>query len=159
MNRSIDETDARILAVLQNNARLSNKEIAARVGVAPSTCLERTRRLQDDGVLLGYHADVSPKAVGATLQAMVAVRLRIHALEDVERFQAHVRGLAAVRDVYYLAGANDFLVHVSVRDTDHLRELILGAFANREEVGHVETALIYDHYRNPVLPDYRSADR
>ena len=68
----LDRTDCEILAELQKNARLSNKELAARIGLAPSSCLERVRRLASAGVLRGYHAQVDPGALGIGLEAMVA---------------------------------------------------------------------------------------
>ena len=83
MIRQLDRIDREILTALQKNARLSNKELAARMKVAQSTCLERVRRLRDDGILRGFHAEVDAKAVGVGLQAMIAVRLRRHSLDLV----------------------------------------------------------------------------
>jgi DNA-binding Lrp family transcriptional regulator len=150
--RPLDRTDAEILRHLQKNARLSNKELAAAVGVAPSTCLERVRRLAADGVLRGYHADVDPHAVGVGLQALVAIRLGQHSRPVVETFQAHALGLDEVVQVYHVTGANDFLIHVAVRDAEHLRDLALTAFTERPEVVHIETALLFAHHRAPGLP-------
>lgn len=147
MPRLLDRIDHAILAALRKNARLSNKQLAAAVGLAPSSCLERVRRLQADGVLRGFHAEVRPDALGVGLQAMVAVRLARHSRSGVESFREHVLGLPEVMDLYHIAGANDFLLRVGVRDTDHLRDLILGAFTARPEVAHVETALIFEHVR------------
>ena len=150
--RPLDRTDAEILRHLQKNARLSNKELAAAVGVAPSTCLERVRRLAAEGVLRGYHADVDPHAVGVGLQALVAIRLGQHSRPVVEAFQAHALGLDEVVQVYHVTGANDFLIHVAVRDAEHLRDLALTAFTERPEVVHIETALLFAHHRAPGLP-------
>ena len=147
MSRVLDRIDHAILAALRNNARLTNKELAARVGLAPSSCLERVRRLHSDGILLGYHAEIRPDALGISLQAMIAVRLMRHSRATVESFREHLKSMPEVMDIYHLAGANDFLLRVGVRDSDHLRELILGAFTSRPEVAHVETALIFEHAR------------
>jgi DNA-binding Lrp family transcriptional regulator len=154
--RSLDRTDGAILAALQKNARLPNKQLAERVGVAPSTCLERVRRLAEDGVLRGFHAAVEPKALGIGLQALMAIRLAAHSRDEVASFRAHLGRLPEVVGLYHVAGADDFLVHLAVRDADHLRDLALEAFAGRPEVGHIETALIYEHRVKPVLPDYAS---
>ncbi len=147
MSRALDRIDHAILAALRNNARLTNKELAARVGLAPSSCLERVRRLHADGILLGYHAEIRPDALGISLQAMIAVRLMRHSRATVESFREHLRSMPEVMDIYHLAGANDFLLRVGVRDSDHLRELILSAFTSRPEVAHVETALIFEHVK------------
>lgn len=145
---ALDRTDHAILALLQKDARLSNKELAARVGLAPSSCHERVRRLVQAGVIAGFHADVDPRALGITLQALVAVRLARHSRVPFDAFREHVLALPEAVSVFHIAGANDFLVHVAVRDSDHLRELILDALTSRPEVLHVETALIYEHARN-----------
>jgi len=151
----LDRTDFRILAELQKNARLSNKELAARVGLAPSSCLERVRRLQAAGVLRSFHAAVDPRALGIEIQAMVSVRLQQHSREMVTAFQKHVLGLPEVVAAYHVSGENDYLIHLAVRDTEHLRETILDAFTALPEVAHVETTLIFDHARAAVLPNYR----
>lgn len=140
------------MAALRKNARLSNKELAGLVGLAPSSCLQRVRRLESRGVLRGYHAEVDPAALGVGLQALVAIRLSRHSRAFVDSFREHVLSMPEVRVVYHVAGASDFLLHVAVRDAEHLRELVLGAFTVRPEVAHVETALIFEQVLNPELP-------
>jgi DNA-binding Lrp family transcriptional regulator len=149
-----DRIDDAILSALQNNARMSNKELAVEVGLAPSSCLERVRRLQRRGVLRGYRAQVDPAALGIGLEAFVSVTLTQHSRTVVEAFREHVRGLRETVGVYHVAGQADFLVHVAVRDADHLRDLALDAFTTREEVSRLNTSLIYEHLRQPVLPNY-----
>lgn len=155
MINRLDRTDSRIIRELQDNARLSNKELAARVGLAPSSCLERVRKLQQNGVLKGFHADVDPSALGVGLGAMISIRLSRHSREIVEGFQKYALSLPEVFSLCYLAGPTDFVVQVGVRDSEHLRDLILEAFTTREEVDHIETAIIFDHAQRWVLPDYR----
>jgi len=150
----LDSTDVQIIRWLRKNARTSNKELAAKVGLAPSSCLERVRRLRLARVLTGYHADVDPDAIGIGLQAMVAVRLTRHARSEVESFQRHLESLLEVVTMFHVAGTNDYLVHVAVRDAAHLRELALSAFTERPEVDHIETQLIFVHSRNHELPVY-----
>ncbi|WKW13291.1 Lrp/AsnC family transcriptional regulator [Pseudogemmatithrix spongiicola] len=145
---TLDRTDRLILAHLQHNARLSNKELAAKVGLSPSSCLARVRRLEQGGVLRGYHADVALGAFGVTLQAMVAVRLEKHVRAAITAFERHLATLPEVLAWHHVAGANDYLVHVAVHDAAHLREFVLTAFAGRTEVAHLETNLIFSHRRS-----------
>ncbi|MBI5836597.1 MAG: Lrp/AsnC family transcriptional regulator [Candidatus Eisenbacteria bacterium] len=145
--RTLDRMDLEILAELQNNARLSNKELASRVGLAPSSCLERVRRLLTEGTIRGFHAEVEPAALGIGLQALIAVRLRRHSLAMVRAFRGHAAGLPEMLAVYHLAGAQDFLLHVAVRDVEHLRALAVNELTSRPEVDHVETSLIFEHSR------------
>lgn len=141
---ALDRIDYGIVTALQNNARLSNKELAALVGLSPSTCLERVRKLRASGVLRGFHADVDPAALGIGLQALIAVRLQQHTRQLVEGFRAHALALPEVVAVYHVAGVTDFLVHVAVRDSDHLRNLAMDAFTSRPEVAQIETSLIFE---------------
>lgn len=149
---ALDRTDHAIVAELQHNARLSNKELAARVGLSPSSCLARVRRLQGAGVLRGFHAEVEPAALGLTLQALVSVQLRRHAREAFASFRAHLLSLPAVVAVYQLSGSHDFLVHVAVRDTQHLSDLLDVGFAEHPDLGHMSTALVFECVRTPARP-------
>lgn len=142
-----DRTDAAILEALQNDGRLSNKQLATKVGLAPSSCHERVKKLVASGAIRGFHAEISPAALGYTIEAMIAVRLRRHAREEFDAFRNAVLARDEVKAVHHLAGENDFLVHVMARDTDHLRDLALDHFVNRPEVGHIETWLIFEHIR------------
>jgi DNA-binding Lrp family transcriptional regulator len=148
----LDRTDCEILALLRNDARLSNKALAAAVGLAPSTCLLRVRRLITAGVLKGFHADVDPASVGASLQAMISIRLERHSREAVEAFRAHALAQPEVVQLYHVAGVNDFMAHVWVRDAAHLRDLAMTAFTSRAEVAHIETGLIFEHAVSDALP-------
>lgn len=154
----LDRIDYGILRLLRKNARIANKDLAAKVGVAPSTALERVRRLQEARVILGYHAEIAPAALGIGLQAMISVRLARHSRALVDSFHRHVLALPEVLACYHVAGADDFLVHVGVRDSDHLRDFALAAFTEREEVAHIETRLIFGFRRNVELPPRRSEE-
>ncbi len=158
MKTKLDRTDYGIIAALSDNARLSNKELAARVGLAPSTCLERVRRLRESGVLRGFHAEIDPASVGVGLQAMVAVRLRRHSREFVDAFRRHARTLPEAVGVYHIAGDDDFLVHVAVRDAEHLRAVAMDAFTRREEVATIRTSIIYERSRSEKWPLYPPED-
>jgi DNA-binding Lrp family transcriptional regulator len=152
--RPLDRTDRALVRLLQNNARQSNKEIAAALGVAPSTALERTRRLEAEGTLMGYHATVHPAHVGVGVQALITVQLRRHARSLVESFLDHARSIPEVVQVFHTTGASDALVHVATRDPEHLRQLALAAFTERPEVARIETALLFAHHAGAGLPVY-----
>ena len=155
---TMDRIDDAILVALQNDGRMSNKELAARVGLAPSSCLDRVRRLQERGIITGFQANVAPEAVGVGLQAFVSVRLAKHSRDVVDAFREHILSLAEVVAVYHVAGQEDFVVHVAVRDAEHLRNLTLDGFTTRAEVARLNTALVYEHIGNPVWPNYSVED-
>jgi DNA-binding Lrp family transcriptional regulator len=147
----LDRTDRALVAALQNNARISNKELAALVGLAPSTCLERVRALRARGVVRGFHADIDHSSLGRSLEAIVAVRVRPHSRDHVDRFWAYALSLPEVIEVFHVTGADDFLVHVGVADMEGLRDFVLDRLTVRPEIGHVESHLIYAQARRPTL--------
>lgn len=143
----LDDTDRAILAVLASDARTPNNAIADAVGIAPSTCLARIRTLRERGVIRGFHADIDPAALGRGLQAMIAVRLRAHTRERVQEFIRDVPGLPDVVGVWHVAGADDYLLHIAVADSDALRDFVLEHLTTHPAVGHTETSLIFGHLR------------
>jgi DNA-binding Lrp family transcriptional regulator len=158
MKKTLDRIDYEILTLLQNNARISNKEIARKVGLAASTCLVRIRVLQTSGVISGFHAEIDPVCLGVGIQAMIAVRLIRHFKPDVDAFRSHALSLPEVVQLYHVAGPIDFLIHVWARDSNHLRDLAMTAFTSREEVSHIETELIFEHVRSAEVPSFADMD-
>lgn len=149
----LDRIDRRIVALLQKDARRSNKELAVAVGLAPSSCHGRVQRLLARGVLRGFHAEVDPHALGVHLQAVVAVQLTGNPKERIASFLDHARSREEVVEIFHVAGKNDLLLHVAVRDVDHMRRLIMEEFSARPEVAQIESAIVYAHERVPGLPD------
>lgn len=139
----LDAVDRTLISELSRNGRLSNTELAARAGIAESTCLKRVRALQANGVIVGFHAEISPAAIGLHLEALITIRLHAHARGDLRRFQAYVEDLPATQRVYFLAGDRDFLVHVAVPDAAALRELVSDTLSLRPEVASTSTSLIF----------------
>jgi len=145
----LDDIDRDLLRELERDGRISNKELAALVGVAPSTCHARVRSLRDSGVLRGFHAQVDPEAVGRGLQAMIAVRLQAAARSRLSEVAHRLAQRPEVRDVYLLAGVDDVLVHVAVRDSPELRRFVLEHLSTRPEVAHTQTSLVFEHVHAP----------
>ena len=151
-NVILDSIDRVIVAELQNDGRLSNKALAQRVGVAPSTCLARIQRLQSVGVIRGYRAEVDPAAVGRGLQAMLMVRLSTHSRPLLGPFVEWVRQLPQTRAVHHVSGPDDFMVHVACTDADERQRRVLDLTA-RSEVGRVQTDLVFSSWTcGPVTP-------
>ena len=150
----LDRTDFALLEALQEDASLSNKELARRVGLAPSSCLQRVRRLRESGLLRGSHADVAPAAMGIGLQALIEVRFAQHNEAQTTAFRDRLLARPEVLALYHVSGPTDFIAHVAVRDVPHLRDLGADVFTNQRIVAHVETSLIFEHFRSAVLPNY-----
>ena len=143
----LDEVDRRILIELSADARMPNNALAERVGIAASTCLGRVRSLRERGVIRGFHADVDPSAIGRPIQAMIAVRMQSHARSHLAEFTAGVSELPEVLNVFFLAGADDFLVHVAAQSTENLRNFVVVNLSGNPDVALTETNLIFEHIR------------
>ena len=142
-----DEVDRRILRALAADARLPNNALAEQVGIAPSTCLGRVRALRESGVIRGYHADVDPSAIGRPIQAMIAVRLQSHARGHIPDFMAKVAQLPEVINVFFLAGADDFHIHIAAASSEDLRDFVVVNLSGNPDVALTETNLICEHVR------------
>ncbi|WP_416970802.1 Lrp/AsnC family transcriptional regulator [Streptomyces sp. 4F14] len=112
----MDEVDRSILAVLEQHGRISNNELAARVGLSPSPCLRRVRHLEETGVIRGYRALIDPAAVGRGLRVFAGVRLMRHTRADVVAFERGIVGLSEVVACHHLTGNFDYLLQVEVAD-------------------------------------------
>ncbi|OLO99040.1 AsnC family transcriptional regulator [Mycolicibacterium porcinum] len=143
----LDEVDRRILLALHADARMSNSALADAVGVAASTCHGRVRRLQEIGVIRGFYTDIDPAAVGLSLQAMISVSLQSNARGKIRNFIAHIRTRPQVMDVYFLAGGDDFILHVAARDTEDLRAFVVENLNADADVAGTQTSLIFEHLR------------
>ncbi len=152
---NIDETDARILAELQLDARQTNRALASAVGVAPSTCLDRVRDLERRGVITGYTAEVDIAALGRPVQAMVAVRLRPKTSEVVDGFIESMWDLPETLSVTLVTGTEDALVLLAVPSVELLRSLVLDRIARAPGVVDERTSLVFEHRRRRVVAPAR----
>ncbi|MHC9293461.1 Lrp/AsnC family transcriptional regulator [Mycobacterium sp. LTG2003] len=143
----LDDIDRRILLALHADARMSNSALADSVGIAASTCHGRVRRLQEIGVIRGFYTDIDPAAVGLSLQAMISVSLQSNARGKIRSFIAQIRKRPQVMDVYFLAGGDDFILHVAARDTDDLRAFVVENLNADADVAGTQTSLIFEHLR------------
>lgn len=147
----VDAVDRRILELLAADGRITNQRLAERAGIAPSTALARLRALRQRGVIRGFHAELDLAALGRPLQALIAVRLAVHAREQIDAFTNAVRGLPGVLMVFHLSGVTDYLVWVAAADAQDLREFVVDHLATHPSVSHAETSLIYEHQRGPGI--------
>jgi DNA-binding Lrp family transcriptional regulator len=141
--RELDELDHRIVEALRGEGRLPNNALAEKVGIAASTCLVRLRSLLD-------RAEVDPAWFGRPIQAMIAVRLRADARGSINDFSDRLAAMPEVLNVYFLAGADDFHVHVAARDSEDLRAFVVDQLSAAPEVALTETNLIFQHKRGQL---------
>ncbi|GAA4265948.1 Lrp/AsnC family transcriptional regulator [Frondihabitans peucedani] len=147
----LDDLDVRILEILQSDARITNRDLAAAARVSPTTALERTRSLRSRGVIRQATLDVDLPSIGRGVQALIAVRIRPPSRQVIEAFRDWVSTLDETVGVFVTAGNEDFIIHVAVRDNDDLYAFVIDRLTERREVADVRTSVVYQHLRENVV--------
>lgn len=138
----MDTVDKNILETLQRRGRIPNVELARQNDLAPSSMLERVRRLEERGFIEGYRAVLNPKALGYEIQAMVLITLSRHQVGSIDLFEESIRAIPEVTACFHLAGQYDYLVQLAVRDVDHLGTVIKHTIGGIAGVEKQETLLV-----------------
>lgn len=147
----LDALDTAILRELQVDARRTNRDVAAAVGVSPTTALDRTRSLRDRGVIRGAVLDVDLAEIGRPVQALIALRVRPPTRQNIEGFRTWAAALPEVIGVFVTSGSEDFLLHVAVAGNDRLYAFVIDRLTERPEVADVRTSIVYEHLRSGVV--------
>lgn len=148
---TLDDLDSAIIISLQADGRRSNRDLAAELGVSPSTTFERVRSLRQRGVLVGVHHSADPAKLGRPVQALISVRLRPQSREVVLNFREFVMRLPETLQVFVTTGAEDILVHIAVSSTQALHDFVMDSLTTRREVAGVRTDVVLDHRRQHVI--------
>ena len=140
----LDDTDQKIIAVLAKEGRISNLELADRVGLSPTPCSRRVKRLEDDGVIMGYGARINPAAVGQSVSVMVQVRLSQQSPADIDAFMSAVHRLPEITECLLVTGNLDYVLKVQTKDVEALRDFVLKELKAIPSVSETSTMLILD---------------
>jgi DNA-binding Lrp family transcriptional regulator len=138
----LDATDFRILQMLQADANITTKEIAARLHITTTPVFERVKRLEREGYIASYVALLDRKKVGLTLVAYTNVSLKEHNSDILTRFEEAVRSLPEVMECYHIAGLFDYLLKVVVRDMDDYQHFVAKKLAALENIGKVQSSFV-----------------
>ncbi len=138
---SFDEIDRQILSELQNDGRMTNVDLASRVGLTAPPCLRRVRGLEEAGIIEGYHAAISSARMGYTITVFAMVSLKTQAESDLQAFEAHVASLAPVRECHMLNGEIDFLLKIVAHDLQEFQSFLTSSLTTAPNVASVKTSL------------------
>ncbi|MBW0156582.1 Lrp/AsnC family transcriptional regulator [Sedimentimonas flavescens] len=138
----LDEIDRKILAELQADGRMTNVELAKRVGISAPPCLRRVRTLEEAGFIRGYHADVNPRELGFEVQVFAMVRLQSQAEADLSAFESRCRAWPLVRECHMLNGEIDFVLKCAAPDLSTFQSFLTGQLTAAENVASVKTSLV-----------------
>ncbi|WP_444464382.1 Lrp/AsnC family transcriptional regulator [Rhodobacter capsulatus] len=138
----LDEIDRKILAELQADGRMTNVELAKRVGISAPPCLRRVRTLEEAGYIRGYHADVNPRELGFEVQVFAMVRLHSQAETDLSAFERRCQAWPLVRECHMLNGEIDFVLKCAAPDLSTFQNFLTGQLTAAENVASVKTSLV-----------------
>jgi DNA-binding Lrp family transcriptional regulator len=144
----VDHIDRAILAVLQSNARTSNRDVARIVGVSPTTALDRTRALHRRGVIVGATVELDLASIGRGVQALISIRIRPPSRRNIEGFRDWAEQRPDTLALFTTSGSADFVLHVAVPSNEHLYAFVIDELTTRPEVADVHTSIVYEHHRN-----------
>jgi DNA-binding Lrp family transcriptional regulator len=143
----MDGFDRKLLAALQADGRLTNQELAARVGLSASQCSRRRAALEAAGVIEGYRAQLSAEALGLGVVVFVAVTLAAHSPDNAKRFRRLIDGLQEVQEAYAMTGAADYLVKLVVTDLKALARVLNEVFLPHASIAHVHSSIVLDRLK------------
>ncbi|AXC49820.1 Lrp/AsnC family transcriptional regulator [Paracoccus suum] len=138
----LDEIDRRILSELQADGRMTNVELARRVGISAPPCLRRVRTLEEAGLIRGYHADIDPRALGFEVAVFAMVRLVSQSERDLSAFEARARAWPLVRECHMLNGEIDFILKCVAPDLSSFQHFLTNQLTSAENVASVKTSLV-----------------
>lgn len=138
---ALDAVDYEILATLQDDGRITNVDLAGRVGLTAPPCLRRVRSLEQRGVIRGYHARLDPASLGYGITVFALVSLRSQAEADLKAFEEHVAALPEVRECHMLNGEIDFILKIVARDLQAFQQFLTTHLTTAANVASVKTSL------------------
>lgn len=150
---NFDDIDRRLLAELQSEGRITNVELASRVGLTAPPCLRRVRALEEGGAIRGYHAELDAATLGFTITVFTMVSLKSQAEDALRAFENHVAKLPAVRECHMLNGEIDFILKIVSKDLQSFQEFLTSHLTPAPNVASVKTSLVIRTSKNdPGVP-------
>ena len=147
-NENLDETDRKILRILQRNSDLTVKELAAKLHLSTSPTFERQKRLERDGYIERYMAVVNPHKVGNGIMVLCNIRLKQHSQELIQEFMDVVQNLEEITECYNTSGDYDFLIKVYAHDMKSYQQFMLNTLGTIDCIGSLHSIFVIDETKN-----------
>ena len=155
MKNELDSKDIQILRLLLNNARLSNKEIAAKVEIAQSRAHDRIKKLTQKGYFKGAYGQIDQKKLGLNVEVILAIKLNKQHRSIIADFIEKASQFPGVIQVFHMAGDSDFILHVAVKDSDELRGFILDRLSTLDYIQSTQTTMVlHNEKANNFIPPF-----
>ena len=152
----VDTFDLKMLAALQDDGRLTNQQLADRIGLSASQCSRRRMRLEEEKVISGYHADLSSEALGFNLIAFINITLATHSPDNAKKFRALINRVDEIQEAYALTGDADYVVKAVLRDLKGLSDIVNNVLMPHPSVAHVRSSIVLDRLKESAKLPLRS---
>jgi DNA-binding Lrp family transcriptional regulator len=161
MKFRLDDTDRKILEFLQKDSGITNTQLAQQIGLSPAPTLERVKKLEQAGIISGYHAAVNPAAVGIGVSTFVNVSLKGHNKENINRFIKAIADIPEVVECHHVTGQADFILRIVCTDIPSYQSLMLDRVTNIDVVDNMQSMVILSTFKDskviPVKPEHGTA--
>jgi Lrp/AsnC family leucine-responsive transcriptional regulator len=147
-NIKLDNTDRKILEILQANSNITNAQLAKEIGLSPAPTLERVNKLETSGVIKSYHAVIDPACVGLGVSTFVMVTLKGHNKENIEKFIKAINNISEVIECHHITGAGDFILKIVCADISAYQQLMLEQVSNIEVVDSLQSMVILSTFKD-----------
>jgi Lrp/AsnC family leucine-responsive transcriptional regulator len=153
MKLKLDNTDRRILELLQTNSNITNAQLAVEIGLSPAPTLERVKKLENSGIIKSYHAVIDPASVGIGVATFVTVSLKGHNKENIDKFVKAISGIEDVIECHHVTGQSDFILKIIATDIPAYQQLMLEKLSNIEVVDNMHSTVILSTFKDSkVIP-------
>ena len=146
--QKLDNTDRKILEILQANSNITNAQLAKEIGLSPAPTLERVNKLETSGVIKSYHAVVDAGSVGLGVSTFVMVTLKGHNKENIEKFIKAIKNIDEVIECHHITGAGDFILKIVAADISAYQQLMLEQVSNIEVVDSLQSLVILSTFKD-----------
>jgi len=161
MKFRLDDTDRKILEFLQKDSGITNTQLAQQIGLSPAPTLERVKKLEQAGIISGYHAAVNPAAVGIGVSTFVNVSLKGHNKENINRFIKAIADIPEIVECHHVTGQADFILRIVCTDIPSYQSLMLDRVTNIDVVDNMQSMVILSTFKDskviPVKPEHGTA--
>ena len=146
--KGLDEIDKKILMLLQENSRITNKELSEQLGLSTTPIFERVKKLEKSGMITKYVALLDRKLAGKDLLALIAISLKQHSRPLINSFMEQINSLPEVLEFFHTTGKSDFIIKVAIADMDEYQDFILNKLSAIDEVANLETSFVMSEIKS-----------
>lgn len=143
-----DETDKRILEILQRNAKITNAQLSQEIGLSPAPTLERVKKLENSGLIQSYHAKLDPDKIGLGVSTFVMVSLKGHNKDNIDRFISSIEHIPEIVECHHVTGSADFILKIVAEDISSYQKLMLETVSNIDIVDNMQSMVILSTFKD-----------